>query len=501
MKLPLRSAGLLAAATLAVGAAWPQASRADRVRFDREGVLGTSSSIVLDVPGPLAAGVEASTYAEVERLRKILDAYDPKSELRTIPAGRPTPCSAELREVLKSARAWRIESGGAFDPGVGLLDELWRDAEQTGSRPSDHVLEETIRTMRASRWRVEGDLVQRGESAISLDGLAKGLILDRAAAVALEAGAQAVVLEIGGDVIVRGRTARVPIAAPGRSADNAPVLTVVPLADQALATSGNKARGYDVAGRHIGHVLDPRTGRPVEHLLQASVIAPRAVDADALATALLVLPPDTGMPLITAREGFECLLVDREGAIHRSPGWPRSAEGPSLPQGAWPAASHVHLDLEFARPLSAGKKRRSYRRPYVAVWVESQGGAPVRTLCLWIQRERWLKDLRRWYRHHRADRPLIDAVSRPTRKPGQYSLVWDGLDDAGEPVSHGEYTIVIEMAREHGTYQLARASFDTRERGLEVRLDPNPELRSAALRIGPAAPVDPDQTPARDSED
>ena len=70
MKLPLRSAGLLAAATLAVGAAWPQASRADRVRFDREGVLGTSSSIVLDVPGPLAAGVEASTYAEVERLRK-----------------------------------------------------------------------------------------------------------------------------------------------------------------------------------------------------------------------------------------------------------------------------------------------------------------------------------------------------------------------------------------------------------------------------------------------
>ncbi|MGB0331961.1 MAG: DUF2271 domain-containing protein [Planctomycetota bacterium] len=491
MMAPSRSAALLLLAALPAGAQ-PQAEQLPESRFGREDVLGTSSTATIGAPETRATAAEAALYGEVERLRRVFDTYDPESEVNRLPAGATSPGSAELLEVLTRARTWRIETGGAFDHAIEPLLRVWEQAEQSGQLPTARALAAARRRMSEGRWTVDGSRVRRGEFGVALDGIAKGFILDRAAAAALDAGAASLVLEIGGDFVVRGRSAEVRIAAPGRLAENAAPLTSVILEDQALATSGNSVRGYQVAGQHMGHVLDPRTGQPVEHVLQASVIAPNAVDADALATALLVLPPATGMPLVTSREGVECLLVDRDGRLHRSPGWPSSPTQAASAPAAWSAAQQVHLDLEFERPGPSGKRQRAYRRPYVAVWVESEGGAPVRTLALWIQRERWLKDLRRWYRHHRNDRPLIDASSRPTRKPGCYALVWDGLDDDGEPVPHGDYTMVIEMAREHGTYQLARATFNTLDHGTQVAFTPNPELAAAAITIGEAeTPVEP----------
>jgi hypothetical protein len=116
------------------------------------------------------------------------------------------------------------------------------------------------------------------------------------------------------------------------------------------------------------------------------------------------------------------------------------------------------VDIEIA--IQTGFK---VRRPYVAVWIEDKDGKSIRTLSLWVQNNRkgprWIPDLRRWYRdeQNRAQADggdLISTVSSPTREAGKYSLVWDGKDDKGKVVDQGEYTVCIEAARQHGTYQL-----------------------------------------------
>jgi thiamine biosynthesis lipoprotein len=103
------------------------------------------------------------------------------------------------------------------------------------------------------------------------------------------------------------------------------------------------------------------------------------------------------------------------------------------------------------------------RSPYVAIWIEDPTGKSIRTLALWVETTRkgpkYIPDLRRWFRD--AQSPiaatggdLIQTVSSATRNPGKYQVVWDGKSDTGELVDQGEYTLFIEVDRQHGTYQL-----------------------------------------------
>lgn len=458
--------------------------------FQGEGVLGTSYFLRVDAEGERAETLEKVALDEVERLRRVFDRYDPESELRRLRAGEAAEVSPELLRILDACRAWREATGGAFDPAVGRLDAIWRRAETEGRRPDAASLARAVRSIEEARWTIDDGRVTPTDVPLSLDGLAKGTILDAAVAAVRKAGAKNVVLEIGGDIRAIGAPIEVLIAHPDESADNGKPLGKILLADAAVATSGNQLRGYVIGGERVGHVLDPRTGDAVRDVRQASVVAPTAEVADALATSLMVLPPKRGMELVEARDGVECLLVDSAGRRHVTAGWPAvgGPAGAGGPKGEpWAAEKQVRVDFTFERPTRTGRRRRgAYRRPYVAVWVETLDGMPVRTLCLWIERERWLRDLRRWHRLHKDDRPLIDAVTRPTRNPGSYQLVWDGLADDGSRLPLGEYQIVVEAAREHGTYQIERGRLDTREAEGRVELDGNVEISACTLRFGAA---------------
>ncbi len=117
----------------------------------------------------------------------------------------------------------------------------------------------------------------------------------------------------------------------------------------------------------------------------------------------------------------------------------------------------MELAVNFTlTPPTSGRAQR----PYIAVWLENSSGQPVRTLSLWVNTsgrgQRYIRELRRWFQDTQGGGPLIDAVSSPTRMPGQYSVSWDGRDDRGAPVALGEYALCIEYAREHGPYDLIR---------------------------------------------
>ncbi|HEY9430537.1 MAG TPA: DUF2271 domain-containing protein, partial [Blastocatellia bacterium] len=297
---------------------------------------------------------------------------------------------------------------------------------------------------------------------------------------------------IGGDLVVRGSLAEdVRVADPKADAENDEPLARLLIRNRAVATSGNYRRGVEINGRWYSHIVDPRTALPVDHVISATVVAPQAADAGALATAFCVLTPEESLRLAASLPEVECLLITKNGERVESKGW-HALEAPPAPHAgpiaaptaeapqAWDQSFELIINLELAR--IEGR----YRRPYVAVWIEDKDRFPARTLALWYQKPRWLPDLKAWSRANRlrgmaGNTDLTGSVSSATRPAGKYTLKWDGKDSQGNLVKSGKYTVFIEAAREHGTHQLMRQEIDFNGEPKQFNLPGNVEIVSASL--------------------
>jgi FAD:protein FMN transferase len=99
-------------------------------------------------------------------------------------------------------------------------------------------------------------------------------------------------------------------------------------------------------------------------------------------------------------------------------------------------------------------------RPFVAIWVEDSDGKPVRTVTVWGNQRKWLKELSSWWSFAKDQQQLISNTTRATRPAGKYQVVWDGLGDDGKPVSKGTYTLVLEVSREFGSHEIHRGTIE-----------------------------------------
>jgi thiamine biosynthesis lipoprotein len=307
------------------------------------------------------------------------------------------------------------------------------------------------------------------------------------------------VLNIGGDLVVRGAwTEPVGVVDPRSDAENDTPADRLLIKDRAVATSGNYRRGFEIGGRHYSHIIDPRTGATAEEIVSATVISPRPADAGAMATAFCVLAPEESRRVAESTPGTDFLLITRGGKRIASAGWSRYETSPAATAMSF-AAKPV---ATAAAPQSGGAANDgSYeltvnvelaqlggfaRRPYLAVWIEDKDKFPVRTIALWYQKERWLPDLRAWYRDDRmramaAGNDITSSVASATRPAGKYSLKWDGKDNAGKPVKAGKYTVCIDAAREHGTYQIIRQEVELNSTPRKIDLPGNQEISNASL--------------------
>jgi len=378
-------------------------------------------------------------------------------------------------------------------------------------------------------WRLEPALrtaERLSDCPISLNGIAKGFIVERAcdAAMAEVPGVTGVMLNVGGDLRTRGAIeGTIGVAAPWADSESSEPLCTIEVKDRSVATSGNSQRGFRIGGRWYSHIFDPRSGRPVERVAAATVIAEHSVDADAFAKACNVLEPDECVRLARSLPGVEFLIVEKDGRTTQSDGWRRyerpqpawlaSADEPKgqgsaaqpregtgdrakAKSGATEAADSTPWNPDFELAVNfeinhpeaeAGR----YRRPYVVVWVEDKDGNLVRTLTLWVSMGgagpfQWMPDLKRWYvadneRKLRDKKELFFTISRPTRPPGKYRVIWDGKDNFKKTLPAGEYTIWIEAAREHGTYQDIRKKVTLADKPFTEELKGNVEIRSASI--------------------
>ncbi|MFC1679459.1 FAD:protein FMN transferase [Elusimicrobiota bacterium] len=269
----------------------------------------------------LHAGIEK----RLEGINKLMSTYDPQSEISRFNrsrSGKPFPVSPETAEVVEEALTFARDSGGAFDPTVGPLVDLWGFGPGKSQRsvPSDKAIGKTIRSVGHSRLRVVDGAPALIKDIpglrVDLGAIAKGYGVDTVAALLVEGGFTDFMVEIGGEVVAHGLNPdgerwRIGIDQP---ADNAlpgqDLSAVVPLSGAALATSGNYRNFFLKGGKRYSHFIDPKTGKPITHMLASvSVIAPTCMTADAAATTVMVLGPERGKTWIRRHPDWEAMLL------------------------------------------------------------------------------------------------------------------------------------------------------------------------------------------------
>ena len=309
------------------------APRSERHVAHYENVLGTSLELqVVASSLAVARRAESEMLAEIDRLEPILSGWSASSELSIWQTtfGVDVPVSSDLGHVLESAERWRIVTNGAFDPAAVSLVELLRDTPAGAPPQDDDASRRALASRRAALnrplWSVDrerGTARRLTRLTVSLDAIAKGYIVDRAAERARATdGVSQLLLNIGGDLRHVGPLSiRAAVTDPHAPADNAPPLAVVRIRDEALATSGGYRREFVSNGRRVSHIVDPRIGEPAERIASASVIAPDCATADALSTAFSVMQPHESVALADSLPGVGCLLVERDGTITTNDFW------------------------------------------------------------------------------------------------------------------------------------------------------------------------------------
>jgi thiamine biosynthesis lipoprotein len=249
-----------------------------------------------------AAGEEA--LAEVDRLEARLSLYRPSSEIARVnaqAARQPVRVSPPVFHLLEHAGRLQRETGGAFDIAIAPLVRCWGFMSGGDRVPDPVQIEQARQQSGMEHITLDSDSVSvrfdREGVMIDLGAIGKGYAIDRAAEILRDAGVTRALLH-GGTSSVYGIGAppdregwKIAIAGSPDESESQTIDTVL-LRDSALSVSAVWARSFEAGGKKFGHVIDPRTGHPVNNAVLAAVALPSATETDALSTALLVLGPE-----------------------------------------------------------------------------------------------------------------------------------------------------------------------------------------------------------------
>jgi thiamine biosynthesis lipoprotein len=289
-------------------------------------LMGTTLDVRAYASTSDPAALDAA-FEEVARIESLLSTFRDDSEvtlLNRAAGGEPRSASGDFLELCaRSIELTRITSG-TFDVAVGPLVTLWNEAARSNAPPSAEAIERA-RAASGSAW-IEIDRehatirLARNGAALDFGAIGKGYALDRAGAKLEERGIHAALLDFGGQLLALDAPAssaawivdvRDP-AQPDRTR------TKLKLVRASISTSADYERGMPLAGARISHIVDPRTGRPVEGMLGASVVATSATDADALSTAFYVMGCEEATRF-AAEHGIAALIVARGDRRTKTP--------------------------------------------------------------------------------------------------------------------------------------------------------------------------------------
>ncbi len=275
----------------------------------------------------LAERAVEAAYAEIDRIEAVISSWQPTSvtsEINRNAGVRPVAVPQELFNLVRRSLKVSELTGGAFDITFAGLGELWDFKATEPQRPDPAairaalahigyrkvVLDEAARTV----------FLDDSGARIGFGAIGKGYAANRAVFVLKDNAVAGGVVNAGGDLVAfghkeDGRPWDVGIAHPDHP-DR--VFARLPLSEQAVVTSGDYESFLIIDGKRYSHILDPRTGYPVEGLRSVTIVCPDAELADALATAVSVMGLEQGLRLVNALNGVEAMLADDAGQLHFS---------------------------------------------------------------------------------------------------------------------------------------------------------------------------------------
>jgi thiamine biosynthesis lipoprotein len=276
-----------------------------------------------------AGAFSNEVFAKMRRLEEIFDKNNPAGDISRInaAAGRDwVDVEPETIFVLQQALEIAQKTGGAFDPTVGPLLELWGFGTEHARVPADEELQKALALIDYTAVEVDQTaqkvFLPHNGMKLDLGGIAKGFIIDEGQKVMKQFPVAASLLNAGGDIGISGLN---PSGGKWKIAVQDPQepqqwLAILELEEGGVATSGGYQRYFEEKGQRYHHLLDPREGMPSRGISSVTIIAPDAMQADALATAIFVLGKEKGLAYIENSPGLEGLLVDEEGEIFISSG-------------------------------------------------------------------------------------------------------------------------------------------------------------------------------------
>lgn len=309
--------------------------RAESVAF----TMGTIVNIIAEGEAPEAAIGHA--VAELERLTDMFDRFDPDSEIARLNQSGDewTPLSSEVLGLIEQALEMAALTGGAFDPTITPLIELWGFVETDSDEGSDsptpmrgvvppatEEIKNLLKLVDYTAVQVDTDsgrvrLALPGQQ-MDLGAMVKGYAADRAAEILKAQGVGRGLIDLGGDLYaigsrVDGSPWRLGIRHPR---DSSSIVGILYVEDKAVATSGDYERYFEYEGVRFTHILDPSTGMPAQGVMSATVVAPTGIEADVLSTAAFVLGVDRGLALLESLPDIEGILIDTDYRINITSG-------------------------------------------------------------------------------------------------------------------------------------------------------------------------------------
>lgn len=279
-------------------------------------IFGTYYHVKYESAEPL----DSAILAELKLVDASLSVFNPLSTISKVNKSETERVDAMLYDVVQKSLKISENTNGAFDITVMPLVNAWGFGFKQGQMPTDAQVDSLRQFVGYTKVSLDKDsVIHKADAGIMLDcgAIAKGYGVDRVARVLREHGVRNFMVEIGGEVVTKGRNPeghpwQIGVSKPvdGSDPDTGEMQTVLSLENAAVATSGNYRNFYERDGKKYAHTIDPRTGRPVQHsLLSATVIAPDCATADAYATAFMVLGMDEAKKVLENHKELKVYFI------------------------------------------------------------------------------------------------------------------------------------------------------------------------------------------------
>lgn len=236
--------------------------------------------------------------------------------------GEPVEVHEDTYYVIHKAKEYFDLTGGFFDPSIGRVVDLWKIGSEDARIPSADEIKEALTTVDGSQIELLPDQKVRIPQGMMLDlgAIAKGYAADEVANMAREHGVSSAIFDLGGNVLALGnkdgKDFRIGIQEPFSDIQRGVPFAILSLSDATVVTSGDYERFFEEDGKRYHHILDYRTGYPVENdLASVSIITSSSIEADALSTAVYAMGAEKGKAFIESREELEAIFVTRDKRV------------------------------------------------------------------------------------------------------------------------------------------------------------------------------------------